>query len=66
MIPEFGIVRESGMRCFTPYRPFVMRGLTDGDEEPYSSLTSYTGNGAVNVIVMVLIVVGGIGFLTWG
>ena len=34
-------------------------------KEPYSSLTSYTGDVAVNVIVMVLIVVGGIGFLTW-
>lgn len=36
-----------------------------GVKEPYSSLTSYTGNGLVNVVVMLLIVVGGIGFLTW-
>ena len=36
-----------------------------GREAPYSSLTGYVGDPVVNVTVMLLIVVGGIGFLTW-
>lgn len=30
-----------------------------------SSLTNYVGNGIVNFVVMALIVIGGIGFMTW-
>lgn len=36
-----------------------------GYREPFSSLTHYVGNIPVNVAVMGLIVIGGIGFLTW-
>ena len=36
-----------------------------GVRTQYSSLTFYTGNVLVNVVAMALIVVGGIGFLTW-
>lgn len=31
----------------------------------YSSLTAYSGNVLVNTVIMLLIIVGGIGFLTW-
>ena len=31
----------------------------------YSSLTGYTGNPIINITIMLLIVIGGIGFLTW-
>lgn len=34
-------------------------------EAPFVSLTSYAGNLVINVTVMLLIVIGGIGFLTW-
>ena len=34
-------------------------------EAPFASLTSYTGNVLINIIIMLLIVIGGIGFLTW-
>lgn len=31
----------------------------------YASLTGYAGNAAVNVTIILLIIIGGIGFLTW-
>ena len=66
MIPEFGIVRGIWYAVFHSISSFCNAGFDlMGVKEPYSSLTSYTGDVAVNVIVMVLIVVGGIGFLTW-
>ncbi len=32
---------------------------------PFASLTSFSGNWIVNTVIMLLIVIGGIGFLTW-
>ena len=32
---------------------------------PFPSLTGYSANALVNVVIMLLIVIGGIGFLTW-
>ena len=34
-------------------------------ESKYPSLTGYIGNPAINIAIMLLIIVGGIGFLTW-
>lgn len=34
-------------------------------DNPFPSLTGYSGNALVNVEIMLLIIVGGIGFLTW-
>ena len=36
-----------------------------GTSAPFSSLTGYTADPVINVIVMLLVVIGGIGFLTW-
>ena len=36
-----------------------------GRQTPFSSLTAYAGNPLVNITVMALIVIGGVGFLTW-
>ena len=36
-----------------------------GKSQPYSSLTGYTGSILMNVTIMTLIVVGGLGFRTW-
>ena len=36
-----------------------------GTSMPFSSLTGYTADPVINVIVMLLVVIGGIGFLTW-
>ena len=41
---------------------FDVMGSSTGE---YTSLTSFTGNTGVNVVIMLLIVIGGIGFLTW-
>ncbi len=41
---------------------FDVMGTTDA---PYSSLTSFVTHPLVNVTVMLLIIIGGIGFLTW-
>ena len=36
-----------------------------GFRAPYSSLTGYAAHPAVNLVVMALIIIGGIGFVTW-
>ena len=36
-----------------------------GRQAPFSSLTGYAANPLVNITVMALIVIGGVGFLTW-
>ena len=36
-----------------------------GINEPFSSLTGFSSDLAINVIIMLLITIGGIGFLTW-
>ena len=36
-----------------------------GQESPFSSLTGFTGNIPVNLTIMTLIIVGGLGFRTW-
>lgn len=36
-----------------------------GSREQFSSLTGYADNGIINVVIMGLIIIGGIGFLTW-
>lgn len=66
MIPEFGVGKGIWYAVFHSVSSFCNAGFDlMGIKEPYSSLTSYTGGMAVNVIVMLLIVIGGIGFLTW-
>lgn len=35
------------------------------DEAPFQSLTSYANNPIINIVVIFLIVLGGLGFLTW-
>ncbi|MBO4688311.1 MAG: Trk family potassium uptake protein [Clostridiales bacterium] len=41
---------------------FDIMGKTGGK---YSSLTSYSSSIVINVVIMLLIIIGGIGFLTW-
>lgn len=66
MIMEFGIGKGIWYAFFHSISSFCNAGFDlMGVKGKYSSLTSYTGNVPVNVVVMLLIVVGGIGFLTW-
>ena len=70
MMPTF--IRDFGakgiwMAFFHSISAFCNAGFdmmgTEGAK--YTSLTSYAGNPVINITVMALIIIGGIGFLTW-
>ena len=63
---DFGAVRGAWYALFHAVSAFCNAGFDlMGVREPFSSLTSYGGHIYVNIVVMLLIVLGGIGFLTW-
>ena len=62
---DFGI-RGLWMALFHSVSAFCNAGFDlMGTEAPFSSLTGYAFEPVVNLTVMFLIVIGGIGFLTW-
>lgn len=62
---DFGI-RGLWMALFHSISAFCNAGFDlMGTKEAFSSLTSYANQTVINLTVMLLIVVGGIGFLTW-
>ncbi len=64
--PRFGPCRGLWYAVFHSVSAFCNAGFDlMGREAPFSSLTGYVGDPVVNVVVMLLIVVGGLGFLTW-
>ena len=63
---EFGIVKGIWYSIFHSISAFCNAGIDlMGTREKFSSLTSFTGNVPINIVVMLLIIIGGIGFLTW-
>lgn len=65
-IPEFGMLKGLWYSVFHSVSAFCNAGFDlMGVKEPFSSLMSYTDSVIVNVTVMLLIITGGIGFLTW-
>ena len=63
---DFGIVKGIGYSLFHSISAFCNAGFDlMGVREPFSSLTSYSGSVYINIIIMLLIIIGGIGFLTW-
>ncbi len=65
-IGDFGIKKGIWMSVFHSVSAFCNAGLDlMGVREKYSSLTSYAQNPVVNITVMMLVVIGGLGFLTW-
>lgn len=65
-IPRFGLGGGLLRGIFTSISAFCNAGFDlMGTDEPFSSLTAYTGDIAVNITVMGLIVIGGLGFLVW-
>lgn len=65
-IKDFGWAKGIWYSLFHSVSAFCNAGFDlMGVRTPYSSLTSYLGNPLVNIVVMLLIVTGGIGFLTW-
>ena len=70
MLPVF--YRDYGprgiwMSVFHSVSAFCNAGfdLTGTPDAPYVSLTAYRGNPLINVVIMLLIIIGGIGFFTW-
>lgn len=65
-IKEFGALRGIWYSVFHSVSAFCNAGFDlMGIKAPFSSLTSYSDNVFVNIVIMLLIVIGGIGFLTW-
>ena len=63
---EFGLGKGIWYALFHSVSAFCNAGFDlMGEKEAFSSLTSYVDNPVVNLTIMLLIVIGGIGFLTW-
>ena len=63
---DFGFFKGIWYALFHSISAFCNAGFDlMGTKEPYSSLTSYSVHPVVNIIIMALIIIGGIGFLTW-
>ncbi len=62
--PDFGFGKGLWYSFFHSISAFCNAGfdLMDGE---FSSLTSYASNPFVNIVIVLLIVFGGLGFLTW-
>ena len=65
-IPEFGWKKGLWYSIFHSVSAFCNAGFDlMGIKEPFSSLTDYSGNPVVNISIMPLILLGGLGFMTW-
>lgn len=63
---EFGLHKGIWYAFFHSISAFCNAGFDlMGIKEPYSSLTTMSGSVVVNIVLMILIVVGGLGFITW-
>lgn len=65
-IPRFGVVRGIYFSIFHAVSAFCNGGFDlMGVNEAYSSLVAFEGDVVVNLVVVTLILVGGIGFIVW-
>ena len=65
-IRDFGVLKGIWYSLFHSVSAFCNAGFDlMGVRGKFSSLTSYSGNIYVNIVIMLLIVTGGIGFLVW-
>lgn len=65
-IPRFGVVKGIYYSLFHAVSAFCNGGFDlMGTEEAYSSLVAYEGDILVNLVIVALILVGGIGFIVW-
>jgi len=63
---DFGFLKGLWFSLFHAISAFCNAGFDlMGESAKYSSLTGYSDNLVVNLVIMSLIVIGGIGFLTW-
>lgn len=65
-IKEFGVGKGIWYSFFHSISAFCNAGFDlMGVKEKYSSLTTFSDNSLVNIVIMLLIIIGGIGFLVW-
>lgn len=65
-IRDFGVGRGIWMSIFHSISAFCNAGFDlMGTTGQFSSLTYYAFNPIINLVIMLLIIIGGIGFLTW-
>lgn len=66
-IPRFGLAKGAYYSFFHSISAFCNAGfdLMGSETGPYSSLTGLEGNWYVNLIIMLLIFLGGLGFFVW-
>lgn len=65
-ISEFGVLKGIKYSIFHSVSAFCNAGFDlMGVKEKFSSFTSYSGHVYLNIVVMLLIIIGGIGFLVW-
>lgn len=65
-IKDFGILKGIWYAIFHSISAFCNAGFDlMGIRGHFSSLTTYVDNAAINIAIMSLIVIGGIGFITW-
>ena len=63
---EFGLLKDAWYSLFHSISAFCNAGFDlMGVKAPFSSLTDYAGNPVISIVIALLIVIGGIGFLTW-
>lgn len=64
--PKLGLVKGLWFSIFHSISAFCNAGFDLMDNfEPYSSLVSFQDNWYLNMIIMLLIIIGGLGFLVW-
>lgn len=65
-IPEFGLVKGIYYSIFHAISAFCNAGFDlMGGQQPYASFTAYATDPVINIALMLLIVVGGLGFVVW-
>lgn len=65
-IKDFGVMKGIWYSVFHSVSAFCNAGFDlMGAKEPFSSLSSYSSRPFLNITIMALIIIGGIGFLTW-
>ena len=66
-VPEFGFGKGIFYSIFHSVSAFCNAGfdILGTVEQPFSSLSAYVTDPLVNIVIMLLIVFGGIGFLVW-
>ena len=65
-IPEYGLLKGVYFGIFHAVSAFCNAGFDlMGEQGAYSSFCNYVGDITINVVIMLLIIIGGIGFSVW-